>query len=273
MKCVCPMGGDRTCPDNCLLAKWWQLSPAERTEQYRKPMAEKLYSQGYTMEAIATQLGVGTKTISRDLENFVIVTKSKPAKTARNPKGAGRPKGKKSKRKAKAVSPPPHPDDPIQEPCEDCKTPEEQWRYSVGFFAGETISMPAYWTRQFGDWKKFEVTSDLVTLVKQASEVWTQLASEVSLQKRDAMSEKTFTRLTDLKPDLDVKYQDRSYFRGLIGEFADRLIEVDIDLARKLLRIIVNARADANSRDYLAQLLSVGIGCVEDHQAHGGTAQ
>lgn len=45
------------------------------------------------MEAIAAQFGVTVMTISRDLGNFNTMLKLKPAKTASNPKGAGRPKG------------------------------------------------------------------------------------------------------------------------------------------------------------------------------------
>jgi len=45
------------------------------------------------MDAIATQLGVSQQTISNDLANLPITGKSKSAKTATNPKGAGRPKG------------------------------------------------------------------------------------------------------------------------------------------------------------------------------------
>ena len=44
-------------------------------------------------EQIATQLGVSARTICEDLRNFEAASKSKPAKTASNPKGAGRPKG------------------------------------------------------------------------------------------------------------------------------------------------------------------------------------
>lgn len=87
MKCVCPMGGDRTCPDDCLLAVWANMPPSDRKTR-RKSIAEQLFKQGFTQDQIATQLGVGQKTISRDLESLVIVTK--PAR----PKG-GRPKGSK----------------------------------------------------------------------------------------------------------------------------------------------------------------------------------
>lgn len=92
MKCVCPMGGDRTCPDDCPLAVWASLSPTDRIAQ-RKVVAERLYRDGFTMEAIATQLGVSAKQISRDLADFDNPLKLKPAKTETNPKGAGRPKG------------------------------------------------------------------------------------------------------------------------------------------------------------------------------------
>jgi hypothetical protein len=94
MKCVCPMGGDRTCPDDCLLAVWANL-PAKDRKTRRKPIAEQLYKQGFTQEQIATQLGVSQSTIRDDLVNLVVPTKSKPTKTATNPKGAGRPKGKR----------------------------------------------------------------------------------------------------------------------------------------------------------------------------------
>lgn len=106
MKCVCPMGGDRTCPDDCPLAVWASLTPSDRKTQ-RKSVAEKLYSQNFTMEQIATQLGVTHGTISRDLREFVHDAQiKKPAQTASNPKGAGRPKnnGTKSSR----AGPKPH---------------------------------------------------------------------------------------------------------------------------------------------------------------------
>ena len=85
MKCVCPMGGDRTCPDDCPLAVWQGLSEPDRKAK-RKPIAERLYKQGFTMQTIATQLGVATWTISKDLKEF-----SPEVKTSR-PKG-GWPKG------------------------------------------------------------------------------------------------------------------------------------------------------------------------------------
>jgi DNA invertase Pin-like site-specific DNA recombinase len=69
----------------------WILAPE------RKPIAERLYKQGFTEEQIATQLGVTKATISNDLANCLTTKQSKPAKTASNPKGAGRPKGRDGK--------------------------------------------------------------------------------------------------------------------------------------------------------------------------------
>ena len=84
MKCVCPMGGDRTCPDDCPIAIWQVLSPSDRKAQ-RKPIAERLYRQGFTMEAIATQLGVTHVTISKDLRDFVTELQNAPGATDPEP--------------------------------------------------------------------------------------------------------------------------------------------------------------------------------------------
>jgi predicted transcriptional regulator len=102
MKCVCPMGGNRVCPNDCPLAIWASLSATDRKAQ-RKSVAEKLYKQDFTMEQIATQLGVTNQTISNDLREFPNDLEiKKSAKTASNPKGAGRPKGSKKGKATRA---------------------------------------------------------------------------------------------------------------------------------------------------------------------------
>src|SRR5262245_3208585 len=75
------------------------LSVAEQRELRRKRAAE-LYRSGMSMQQIADQLQVVVNVISNDLAdfNFPEIGKIKQPKTARNPKGAGRPKGSKSKR-------------------------------------------------------------------------------------------------------------------------------------------------------------------------------
>src|SRR5262245_3884283 len=102
MKCVCPMGGDRSCPDDCPLAIWATLSTEDRKAQ-RRPVAEQLYKQGFTMEAIATQLGVHKATIARDLKDIVAICNNvKPDRgtdTLGRKKSTGRPKGTTKRRK------------------------------------------------------------------------------------------------------------------------------------------------------------------------------
>jgi hypothetical protein len=72
--------------------------------------------------------------------------------------------------------------DPIQEPCEDCETAADHWQRSAENLAGDAISMRPYWTRQFGEWEKFDVPTSLVTLAKEAAKEWAQLAFD--LEKR-----------------------------------------------------------------------------------------
>lgn len=84
----------------------------------------------------------------------------------------------------KAVAVVDQPNDPIQEPCTDCETPEEFWQRSLSNLASDAISMRAFWTRQFGEWKKFKVPSDLVTLAEQAAEAWATLARQLKPKTR-----------------------------------------------------------------------------------------
>lgn len=81
-------------PDDCPIVAFSDLTPAEQRVE-RQRTAKKMTDQGFTEQQIAKQLGVSQQTISNDLANLPITGKSKPAKTASNPKGAGRPKGKK----------------------------------------------------------------------------------------------------------------------------------------------------------------------------------
>lgn len=72
------------------------------------------------------------------------------------------------------------PSGPTQELCTDCGTTEEHWQRSLGNLAGDAISMREFWTREFGEWKEFEVSSSLVTLAKQAARVWIELAADLT---------------------------------------------------------------------------------------------
>jgi predicted transcriptional regulator len=91
------MGGDRVCPDDCPLAVWASLPPNDRKAQ-RKPIAERLYKQGFTMEQIATQLGVNQSTITRDLKDIYaerINVEDRGTDTRGRKKSSGRPKGRR----------------------------------------------------------------------------------------------------------------------------------------------------------------------------------
>jgi hypothetical protein len=90
--------GDEADAKRLALAIASNLGHAPMTRDDRKRIAEYLYGQReWTMQRIAEALNVGTMTVHRDLANFTNVVKSKPSKTASNPKGAGRPKGTKHK--------------------------------------------------------------------------------------------------------------------------------------------------------------------------------
>ena len=84
-------------PDGCPIIAFSDLTPAEQRVQ-RKRIAAKMVEQGFTEQQIAKQLGYSQQTISNDLSNLPEISKSKPAKTESNPKGAGRPKGSKQRR-------------------------------------------------------------------------------------------------------------------------------------------------------------------------------
>jgi DNA-binding CsgD family transcriptional regulator len=103
------MGGDRTCPDNCIIAAWYELPEDQRTKERRRPLVEQLAKQAYTQEAIARQLGVSQMTISRDIEtlNIVFNVKGQGKDTRGRKKSTGRPKGD-GKRKGKVPEPKPH---------------------------------------------------------------------------------------------------------------------------------------------------------------------
>jgi hypothetical protein len=62
---------------------------------------------------------------------------------------------------------------------EQVDRPQDFWQRSLSNLAGDAISMRAFWTRQFGDWEKFDAPSDLVTLAQQAAEAWQEVAQEL----------------------------------------------------------------------------------------------
>ena len=82
------------------------------TPKDRQRIAEHLYGEcEWTMARIAEALNVAQSTITEDLRDLSTVDKSNHAKTKTNPKGAGRPKGSRSKKPdlAPAAKEPPSP--------------------------------------------------------------------------------------------------------------------------------------------------------------------
>ena len=74
-------------------APYEALSQAENIQKRREQVAEHA-AAGMVQAEIAAKLNVSQQTISGDLGNLPNVGKSRPhAKTGRNPKGAGRPRG------------------------------------------------------------------------------------------------------------------------------------------------------------------------------------
>jgi hypothetical protein len=65
----------------------------------------------------------------------------------------------------------------------DDNSAQEQWQRSLGYHAGEAATLPAYWRREFGEWEKFEVPSDLMTLAEQAAETWKKLVADLRAQQ------------------------------------------------------------------------------------------
>ena len=92
------MGGERTCPDDCPLAVWQGLSSEDRKAR-RKPIVHRLRQQGFTQEAIATQLGVSQQTIARDLETLSIMDNVERGKdTLGRKRSTGRPRSETNQR-------------------------------------------------------------------------------------------------------------------------------------------------------------------------------
>jgi ParB-like chromosome segregation protein Spo0J len=57
---------------------------------------------------------------------------------------------------------------------------ERQWLNSVGVLAGDCIAMRASWSKHFPGWEKFEVPSDIATLIRQAADAWNELANTLA---------------------------------------------------------------------------------------------
>jgi ParB-like chromosome segregation protein Spo0J len=57
-----------------------------------------------------------------------------------------------------------------------------QWEMSLSNHASEAIAMEPLWRRLFGDWRRFEISSTVATLARQAAEAWGKLADELEVE-------------------------------------------------------------------------------------------
>jgi hypothetical protein len=67
----------------------------------------------------------------------------------------------------------------------------ERWHLSLGALAGEAVAMRSFWDKEFEKWRTFEVTSDLLTLAKQARDAWSSLIGELESRNRPTEVDQT----------------------------------------------------------------------------------
>ena len=81
-------------PKNCPILPWATMSKVDQLA-HRNAKIIELEQKGFTQKDTAAVLGISQNTVSLALANLSTIDKSKSAKTAANPKGAGRPRGRR----------------------------------------------------------------------------------------------------------------------------------------------------------------------------------
>jgi hypothetical protein len=56
---------------------------------------------------------------------------------------------------------------------------EDHWAATIAKYAGEILALRAYWRRQFGQWERFSVSSELVELAEQAVNEWKEIKRDL----------------------------------------------------------------------------------------------
>jgi hypothetical protein len=74
--------------------------------------------------------------------------------------------------------------DLVHEPSYDGDTAEQFWERDVSHLACSAVVMPDVWTHQWAEWKTFEVSPAILSLVQEAAEVWTELAADLTKRAR-----------------------------------------------------------------------------------------
>jgi hypothetical protein len=71
--------------------------------------------------------------------------------------------------------------DATQGPAQpDCPTPEQRWQCRLKDKADDAISTEASWSREFGEWRTFAVSSRILELAQGAAAAWSKIADEIS---------------------------------------------------------------------------------------------
>jgi hypothetical protein len=169
---------------------------------------------GKSNREIAREIGVSDKTVAtarKSTAEFSAVEK----RVGKDGKARKMPELKQAKSKPQ---PAPRPITLLfDEPCDDCVTDEERWHRSASVMASEAASLPAYWTQQFGKgWQKYEVTSEVLTLAKQAAEAWSKIVgSMVNRGEADPVTlsvtarQKLDAAIRQHKRNLDIEFEQR----------------------------------------------------------------
>lgn len=71
--------------------------------------------------------------------------------------------------------------DTTQGPAQpDCPTPEQRWQRSLRDKVDDAISTEASWSREFGEWRTFAVSSRVLELAQGAATAWSRIADDFS---------------------------------------------------------------------------------------------
>jgi hypothetical protein len=236
--------------------------------------------------AIAAEVGVSHPTVAaarRETGNIL------PDATRVGQDGKVRrlPKPSTSTGKVRAVDPTvvPASMEWMEEPPPETNTKEEFWQNSLGTFASHAVSLEAYWTKQFGDWRQFEPPSHLITLAEQAAEAWAKLAKELraaamKAPPSSASAEPTAMSCADPVKDRpkppSISPREMSFVRAYtplllkcIGKYGNTPKAADeaLELAAKKARIKVTvarrmrgkAAVSANIRESIAIMTPCGM--------------
>ena len=138
--------------------------------------------------------------------------------------------------------------DPVADEAEPDEDPEievvltdeevaQRWQETLGYLAGDAIAMEAGWLKSFGPkWKKYEVTSDTLTLVTQARDAWQSLLSDLRARNADPVA--SDPRQLDLLPlitapiEAEAKPPINGSDPGEMPEFLRRAQPVTAEAAR-----------------------------------------